>query len=336
MKHIYGVALLLLFLAAGCKAPNYEQTESGLKTRIDSTVVEIQFFTPKTVRVLKYPMDSLPPKRSLSVIKKPESVQFKIKEEANTVSVASDVIEVVIDTRTGSVSHKVLGGGMLLQEKSGTSAFTPFNDAGDSTYSVSQTFTLEGDEAIYGLGILQNGKMSQRNQRVKMIQDNTWDYIPFFQSVKGYGLFWDNYSPTTFTDDASGTQFFSEVGDCIDYYFMYGENADGVVAQMRELTGRAPMFPLWTYGYWQSKERYKSQKEIVDVVRKYRALGVPLDGVIQDWQYWGDNYHWNAMEFLNEEFPAPQQMVDEIHGLNAHLIISIWSSFGPKTKQYKE
>jgi alpha-D-xyloside xylohydrolase len=126
------------------------------------------------------------------------------------------------------------------------------------------------------------------------------------------------------------------VGDCIDYYFMYGENADGVVAQMRELTGRAPMFPLWTYGYWQSKERYKSQKEIVDVVRKYRALGVPLDGVIQDWQYWGDNYHWNAMEFLNEEFPAPQQMVDEIHGLNAHLIISIWSSFGPKTKQYKE
>ena len=73
----------------------------------------------------------------------------------------------------------------------------------------------------------------------------------------------------------------------MDYYFMYGSDADGVIAQMRYLTGEVPMFPLWTYGYWQSKERYKSQKEVVDVVRKYRDLGVPLDGIIQDWQYWG-------------------------------------------------
>lgn len=68
---------------------------------------------------------------------------------------------------------------------------------------------------------------------------------------------------------------------------MYGKNADGVIAQVRSLTGQAPMFPLWTYGYWQSKERYKSQEEVVDVVRKYRELGIPLDGIIQDWQYWG-------------------------------------------------
>ena len=67
---------------------------------------------------------------------------------------------------------------------------------------------------------------------------------------------------------------------------MYGENADGVVAQMRELTGQVPMFPLWTYGYWQSRERYKTQDETVGVVRKYRDLGVPLDGIIQDWRYW--------------------------------------------------
>lgn len=78
---------------------------------------------------------------------------------------------------------------------------------------------------------------------------------------------------------------------------MYGKNADGVIAQVRSLTGQAPMFPLWTYGYWQSKERYKSQKEVVDVVRKYRELGIPLDGIIQDWQYWGHNYLWNAMDF---------------------------------------
>ncbi|HOO86041.1 MAG TPA: glycoside hydrolase family 31 protein, partial [Prolixibacteraceae bacterium] len=158
----------------------------------------------------------------------------------------------------------------------------------------------------------------------------------FFQSVKGYGLFWDNYSPTTFKDNDAETSFSSVVADGIDYYFMYGGNADGVVACMRDLTGQVPMFPLWTYGYWQSKERYKSQDETVGVVRKYRELGVPLDGIIQDWRYWGNNYLWNAMEFLNEEFYNPQQMVNDVHGMNAHMIISIWNSFGPKTKPFRE
>ena len=178
--------------------------------------------------------------------------------------------------------------------------------------------------------------MVQRNLKLNMIQGNTDDYVPFFLSVKGYGLFWDNYSPTTFEDKPESTSFKSDVGDCIDYYFMVGGNADGVVAQMRDLTGQAPMFPLWTFGFWQSKERYKSQDETVGVVKKYRELGVPLDGIIQDWQYWGSNYLWNAMEFLNDEFPNPQKMVNDVHGMNAHMIISIWNSFGPQTKQYKE
>jgi alpha-D-xyloside xylohydrolase len=169
-----------------------------------------------------------------------------------------------------------------------------------------------------------------------MIQGNTDDYVPFFVSVKGYGLFWDNYSPTLFEDNPESTSFKSDVGDCIDYYFMYGGDADGVIAQMRDLTGQVPMFPLWTFGYFQSKERYKSQDELVDVVKKYRELGVPLDGIIQDWQYWGNNYLWNAMEFLNAEFYNPQKMVDDVHGLHAHMLISIWNSFGPMTKQYRE
>ncbi len=162
-----------------------------------------------------------------------------------------------------------------------------------------------------------------------MIQGNTDDYVPFFLSAKGYGLFWDNYSPTIFEDNPESTSFKSEAGDGIDYYFMFGENADGVIACMRDLTGQVPMFPLWTYGYWQSKERYKSQDELVNVVKKYRELGVPLDGIIQDWQYWGNNYLWNAMDFLNPEFYDPQKMVNNVHNMNAHMIISIWNSFRP-------
>ena len=244
-------------------------------------------------------------------------------------------LSVSVDTGTGIVSYFSKDGKSLLAEKSGMQ-FINFDDAGTKTYQVYQPFILDKEEAIYGLGQLQNGKMIQRNMTKNLIQGNVEDVSPFFQSTKGYGVFWDNYSPTLFTDNEVETSFRSEVGDCVDYYFMYGKNADGVIAQVRNLTGQAPMFPLWTYGYWQSKERYKSQEEVVDVVRKYRELGIPLDGIIQDWQYWGHNYLWNAMDFQNPTFNNPQKMMEDVHAMNAHMAISIWSSFGPMTKPYRE
>ncbi|MFN8134435.1 MAG: hypothetical protein U0Z17_04115 [Bacteroidales bacterium] len=102
---------------------------------------------------------------------------------------------------------------------------------------------------MYGLGQQQEGKMSKRNLKLTMVQGNTDDYIPFFLSAKGYGLFWDNYSPTIFEDNAEHTLFKSEVGEGIDYYFMYGANADAVLVACATLPGQVPMFPLWTYGF---------------------------------------------------------------------------------------
>jgi alpha-D-xyloside xylohydrolase len=126
------------------------------------------------------------------------------------------------------------------------------------------------------------------------------------------------------------------VGEGIDYYFMYGGSADGVIAQMRQLTGDVPMFPLWTYGFWQSKERYKTAAETESIVDKYRELQVPLDGIIQDWQYWGSNYLWNAMDFLSEDFATGPQLIKNVHAKHAHFMISIWASFGPMTQQFRE
>jgi alpha-D-xyloside xylohydrolase len=285
---------------------------------------------------LKSPEGKTFTKESLSVIKFPQKTAFNIKQAGDELSIKSESIQVILNLKNGTISFSTTTGVSLLSEKEAGVAFTDFNDAGVKTYSISQSFVLDKDEAIYGLGQQQKGKMVQRNLRLRMVQGNTDDYIPFFLSVKGYGLFWDNYSPTIFEDNPESTSFKSDVGDCVDYYFMYGGNADGVIAHMRDLTGQVPMFPLWTYGYWQSKERYKSQDETVGVVKKYRELGVPLDGIIQDWQYWGNNYLWNAMEFLNPEFYNPQKMIDDIHKLHAHIIISIWNSFGPQTKPYKE
>jgi len=315
---------------------SYKKTEYGIKASTNSVDIEIQFFNESTVRILKASAGNIFDKKSLSVVASPQKINFSVKQTGDKLLLKSKNVQVFVNLKDGKISFLNSNGKPLLTEKENGAMFTSFNDAGVNTYSVSQSFVLDRDEAIYGLGQQQQGKMIQRNIKLHMIQGNTDDYIPFFLSVKGYGVFWDNYSPTTYVDNDKETSFISDVGDCIDYYFMYGENADGIIAQMRHLTGAVPMFPLWTFGYWQSKERYKSQDEIVGVVKKYRELGVPLDGIIQDWQYWGNNYLWNAMEFLNAEFYDPQKMVNDIHGLDAHIIISIWNSFGPMTKQYRE
>jgi len=335
MKKIKILVLMMMFGFASMQAQNYEKTPWGIKTEINSINIEIQFYNPVTVRIIKSPSGRQYAKESLSVIGKPQPVKYNIIRKGDIVNLKSDNIEVSLNLQSGKISFSDNKEKALLNEKDKPS-FIDFDDAGNKTFSVKQAFVLDKDEPIYGLGQMQSGKMSQRGQTKYMIQDNLEDFTLFFQSIKGYGVFWDNYSPTTFADNEDETSFNSEVGDCIDYYFMYGGNADGVVAQMRELTGQVPMFPLWTYGYWQSKERYKSQNEIVGVVKKYRDLNVPLDGIIQDWQYWGNNYLWNAMDFLNGEFYNPKKMINDIHDMNAHIIISIWASFGPMTLQYKE
>lgn len=335
-NHIKNTAVIgtMVVLSVNFSAQSYQKTDSGLKFSADNLNVELKLYGENTVRIIKYPEGKSFEKNSLSVIKKEQKTKFSVSESKNIISLKTNGLNILINAENGMITYTSASGKELLKETG--SDFKPFNDAGNQTYSLSQSFQLEKDEPIYGLGILQNGKMSQRNTDIKMIQNNTWDFVPFFQSVKGYGIFWDNYSPTQFTDTPQKTSFSSEVGEGVDYYFIYGKNADGVVAGMRNLTGKVPMIPLWTYGYWQSKERYKSQEELVDVVKKYRELKVPLDGIIQDWQYWGNNYQWNAMDFISPDFPDAQKMMKDIHDRNAHLSVSIWSSFGPMTNPYRE
>jgi alpha-D-xyloside xylohydrolase len=208
--------------------------------------------------IVKLPAGKTFQKESLSVIKNPEKTDLRIRQQGQKVSLSSSDLTVALDLKSGIISFSNKNG-ILLSEKESGVPFTDFNDAGVQTSSVSQSFLLDKDEAIYGLGEQQQGKMIQRNLKLNMIQGNTDDYIPFFLSVKGYGLFWDNYSPTIFEDTPEATTFKSDVGDCMDYYFMYGSNADGVIAQMRDLTGQVPMFPLWTYGFWHRRHQASAE-----------------------------------------------------------------------------
>ena len=325
MKRRNVLAVLLCMMAAAASA-------APVDIQAGKTTVRLEFYTPQTVRVVKTPAGVGSKGQSLVVTATPGEV--KVSQKGNTVS--SDVLTVKVDPKSGAVSFSARGKTLLREKGAATfEARTEGPDAGK--YRVAQGFALDKDEAIYGLGTLQNGKMNRRGEHKLMEQSNLEDFQNVLQSIKGWGIYWDNYSRTQFDDDAAkGMSFSSEVGSQVDYYFMYGGSADGVIAQMRQLSGDVPMFPLWTYGYWQCKERYKSAKELLGVVDKYRELQVPLDGIIQDWQYWGSNYLWNAMDFLSEDFKNGEQMISEVHKKNAHFMISIWASFGPHTKPYRE
>ena len=284
--------------------------------------VKVEFFTPSIVHVVK---DE--PTKTLVITAKPEHVP--VTHTGNTWK--SSELTVKLEPETQTLVFMTNKGKVLLREK-GISMVR--KNTGE--FEVSQSFFLDKDEAIYGLGTIQNGKMNRRGEKKRMEQSNLEDFQNVLQSIKGWGLYWENYSPTLFEDNAEGMSFTSEAGQGIDYYFMYGGSADGVIAQMRHLTGDVPMFPLWTYGYWQSKERYKTAAETESIVDQYRALQVPLDGIIQDWQYWGSNYLWNAMDFLSEDFATGSQLIKNVHAKHAHFMISIWASFGPQTQQFRE
>ena len=335
--------IITLFLGVGTSLGmmadvRYQEIPNGVVTGPEGNKVAVEWFTPSIVRIYRYTSSDAPAKESFSVIAKPGKVKYKVSNKGESLVLKSDRLTVTYNPATDKVSvSDARSGKQLIAEKGGASSFTPFNDHGMDTYRVSQTFLLDDNEPVFGLGQHRHGHWNQRGTTQHLQQENMEIAMPLIQSPKGYALLWDNPAATDFTDDASGMTFASNTGDMIDYYIVYGGDADATVAGLRELTGQAPMFPLWAFGFHQSRERYTSQDELVGTVERYRSLGVPLDGIIQDWQYWGeDNHWWNAVEFLNPKFPDPAGMMRRIHDLNAHATISIWPSFGPNTSIYKD
>jgi alpha-D-xyloside xylohydrolase len=141
-------------------------------------------------------------------------------------------------------------------------------------------------------------------------------------------------SPQSKSDQGALT-LTSEMGDQIDYYFVYGKNTDAVISGYRKLTGKAPIMPKWAMGYWQSRERYKTADELVGVIKEYRKRNIPIDNIVLDWFYWPVDA-WGSHEFDTVRFPDPARMVNEVHKLNAHIMISVWPKFYHTTSHYKE
>jgi alpha-D-xyloside xylohydrolase len=205
-------------------------------------------------------------------------------------------------------------------------------------YSTKLELAFSEDEAIYGLGQHENGIFNYRGKQQYIYQQNMNIACPFFVSTNGYGFLMDSYSLGEFCDNENGSYYWAEIEDEMDFYFMYGPSFDEIIAQYRNLTGKATMFPLWAYGFVQSKERYHTQDEVVDIVKKYRELEVPLDCIVQDWMYWKEGY-WSEKSFDETRYPDPQKFYDDIHNENAKLMISIWPNMrgnGPNQEELSQ
>ncbi len=135
--------------------------------------------------------------------------------------------------------------------------------------------------------------------------------------------------------DQNKLSFWSEMGKQIDYYFIHGNNPDEVISGYRTITGKAQIMPKWAMGYWQSRERYKSQNELLNVLREFHKRKIPIDNIVQDWSYWKENA-WGSHDFDPARFPDPVAMVKEVHDSGAHIMISVWPKFYINTEHYKE
>ena len=189
------------------------------------------------------------------------------------------------------------------------------------------------DQGFFGLGQHQAGVWNYHGETVDISEANTNISVPIVLSSNGYAIYWNNSSRSRFNNRFPHELYLSsEVADTVDYYFIYGPEFDNIVAAYRDMTGQAPMFGKWAYGFWQCKNKYVSQEEVLGVAHKYRELHIPVDNIVQDW-FW-----WNIMgePVFNKNYPDPKGMIDDLHQNHFHAMFSFWPYFRPGSPVYDE
>ena len=310
--------------------------KNGIELTSKAINLKARFYADDIARIVKWSSSGNPDKLSLSVIQDSlPQLDIALTQTDESIVLESAKLILRVNKDDGNVTYLAKDNSTILREK-GQALFKPVVYDADSGFTVQQGFEMTDNEGLYGLGQHQSGYFNYRGKKVVLVQANIEAVNPFLISTRNYGILWDNYSKTVFEDNPGGASFWSDMGNNIDYYFLYGENMDAVISGYRKLTGKAPMYGKYAYGYWQSKEHYDTQAEITGVAEKYRRLKIPIDNMIQDWDYWNGAANWSGMFFDKTLFPKPKEMCDHLHAMNFHIIISIWPALGPNTVIYAE
>lgn len=346
----------------------YKNENNGLLLELDNKgKILLQLWKDGLIRVRYTWKESFGPDKGYVVTgSRDDRMEWRVSEDAHSIYAAAGQIKLVINKDTAAFSWYGPEGELLVREPERGGKWLEetdvegydFEDAErvnmDLTgfsfnssvrggkkkflrkaYSTKLELVFSEGEAIYGLGQHEEGILNYRGHSQTLYQNNRKLPMPVFISSKGYAFFFNTSSFSAFHDDAQGTYFWSEVCEELDYFFMYGPEFDAIVALIRSLTGKSSMLPMWAYGFWQSKEYYKTQEELTGVAREYRRRSIPIDVVVQDWRYWpGDQ--WGEKRFDHERYPDPEGMVKELHEMDIKLVISIWSHFNNLGPNHKE
>ena len=341
----------------------------GIECRIDRTRLRISFVTDQIVRVTATQNAEWSRAASLMRVDTagvPGAIQTS--DDGTTLALRSSKMTVKFDRTTGAMSFWGGDGSLLLEESKASprtfekvAVFKSMPDPAtvkkvmtvDGERQVADTyvqtkdrdawkaaarFKLRDNEALYGLGFDETDDLNLRGKRKRLYQHNLRVVIPFLVSTRGYGLLFDSYSALTFADGKDGMSVSSDVVDDLDYYFILGPSMDGAIAGYRRLTGAATMLPKWAFGYIQSKERYVTQDELIGTTKQFRDRKIPLDLIVQDWNYWAEG-HWGSLVPDAARYPNIAAMSKSVHDLNAKVMISIWpnpSPLDPPGKLFKD
>ena len=264
--------------------------------------------------------------------------RLDVTRTANKATIRTSKLSVEVDSKYGLLRFLDPSGTPLLQESPRVPRHYVAKEAnGEKLYRVDQRFFPDALEGIYGLGQHQSGVLDQRGSVVELAQANTNVSIPLFISTLGYGLLWNTASKSWF-DNRFPTELklTADAADAIDYYVLYGPSMDRIIQIYRNMTGRAPLFGRWAYGFVQSKDRYRSAKELLDIAGEYREQKAPLDLIVQDWFWWKLQGDPEYSESYLKPWPDVPAALNKLHEENVHAMISVWAKFDLRSRNYQE
>ena len=338
-----GVFFTIALASSGAHAqwnpPNpvvsFEKVANGVEIHQKAGVLRLEVDSPDVLHVTYSALEGNPeahPSDRVVVKNDWPPATFDVTSNDKAITLSTQKLKAVIERESGALQYIGADGKQLTTE--GYRSLKPLEVNGEKTFQAEVFFPIYGShEGFYGLGQHQAGVWNYRGEKVPLEQENTEIAIPLLVSTNGYGIFWNNPSRTLVDNKFVHSLYIrAEAAERVDYYFLYGPDADQIIGNYRELTGEVPLFGRWAYGFWQCKNKYQSQAEVEGVAAKYRAMHIPVDNIVQDWFWWVTmgEMKWNL------KYPDPQGMINKLHDEHFRLMVSVWPFFRPGTSVYDE
>ena len=333
-------ALTVLSVVAQAKVVSFTKDNDGITFKLDKGLMKVKVCSDNIIEVKYTVLQDFLMKKSLVITNDwKKGTKFTLSENKEEIVIITGNLKVWINKSTNAIRFTDLKGSTILSEDGENGKnMTPAVIAGLQVNNCTTQFLSPANEALFGLGCHPEDSLSinYKGRNQDLVIKYMTGAIPMILSTRGYGLLWDNYSPSYFYGSEAGNtkfKYMSESGEMVDYYFIYGPSFDSIIASYREATGEAPMFPKWAFGLFQSQDRYKSQVEVLSVKDNYRKNNIPVDCIVQDWFYWEPDVI-GSHKFWPERYPDPKAMVAELHKANIHAMISIWPVMAKGTANY--